>query len=578
MFSRFGIYKSILVLLCLLLSAEAISQTLSSTVDRNRLSANQTLRLTLSYDGSTRTDALDLSALEQDFDIVSRSSGTSYQLSNNERARSTTWELVLIPKRTGRLVVPSFSLGNIISDAIQIDVVAAGEVADDDDPMSVTLKLDRESAKVGEQVLVTVTLRARTFLADLGGEELKVDNADIKLVSQKDFGEVKNGINWRVIEWTYALFPQTNDSIVIPRQLFTAIIPSTRQRSFLDSFALRGQRIARRSEPAAIKISEGDNLHDWFPASNVSIESNWTSDPKELRVGEPMTRMVTVKAESQLAAGIPPSIQVSAEAPTRYKEYQDQPSLENTETASGITGVRTESSAIVPSKDGTIVFPEQVVHWWDINAKTWKESVLPEERYEVLPAVQGQNFSPPQPTSEPVSAGDVGFGEDASLFGKQSGAVTLRSSNDALWRWATIALAIIVVVQGILLIRSKNRTAATQKPAAASQNESEKHAWRALLTAIDSNKADQIRSAIVDWSRTKWPKESVHTLSSLASKSASEDFRCALGDLERIIFKDDNSLSLNTDALKSGLDDLRSAPEAKNKPASELSPLYPASP
>lgn len=559
--------KQILIsLFFVALSVDLIGQTLTGTVDRNQLSANQTLTLTLTYDDSTRSDALDLSAVTQDFEILSSTSGTSYQIINTERSRATTWTLVLAPRRTGNLIIPSFNLGNIYSEAIQVQVLEADQVADRDDPMTVELSVDRNQARMGEQVLVRVKLRAQSNLANLAGEELKIEGVDIQLADRQDYAEIQNGVNWQVIEWTYAVFPQSAGAIAIPRQMFTATVPSSQRRGFFDSFSLRGERIAARSEAAVVNVESADNSQgDWFPASDVKITSGWTSDPSNLRVGEPLTRIVEITAQSQVAAAIPP---LSAQSPDTYKEYRDQPALDNTLSKNGVSGTRRESSAIVPSETGLIEFPEQIIRWWDINTNQWREALLPAEAYEVLPAINNeQSFSPPE-NFEVTPALDF---ENNQLPGLSSSPSV---ASNPFWKWATIALLLVTAIQTVLLLRTRSAAPSREHLTSGQhRSESENQAWKDLSAALNSENAADIRRCLIKWSNARWPQENFHTLDTLAEKSSSAEFRKALAGLDLILFKGAVGKP-STSSLRTELEVLRAA-VSKKASESPLAPLYP---
>ena len=564
------LFRWIIFLSSLLLANNLLGQTLTSNVDRNQLSANQTIKLTITYDERVRSDALDLSEILQDFEVVRSSSGSRTQIINNQSTISTNWELVLFPRRTGRLVIPSFSLGNIYSDAIQIQVLEAGQVAESEEPMIVELKLDRNSAKVGEQVIATVRLRVQDHLTDLGGEALEVEGADVQHIDQKEFSELANGISWRVMEWTYALFPQTSGSIAIPRQMFSGVVPSGQPRSFFESWNSRGQRISGRSEAASLSVSPALNDNgDWFPASDVSISSSWTSDPSNLRVGEPLTRMIEIKANSQQAAAIPPLENI---APGNYKAYQDQPTLNNTTDTSGVTGTRIESAAIVPSEEGPIEFPEQVIRWWNINTDQWQEAMLPAETYQVLPAIIDETFSPPA-NFEASSVVDLGTGE----FQSSEVIPGANSQTGGYWKWATIALLVIVMLQTAYLFMMQRRQPIEQTPEKdwSPHSASEKSAWDELFSALKSQDAGRIRTSILHWSRTRWPDDSVHTFDSLAAKSGSDKLKKAFTQLDLILFKG----ASGKPASKTLFAELKLLREqaTKIKEKSALAPLYPQS-
>ena len=563
-------FRWFVVLSCLLLANFSLGQTLSSSVDRNQLAENQTLTLTVTYDGRVRGDALDLSAIQQDFDIVRSGNRSFNQIINGQSSVSTSWELVLLPKRQGRLVIPSFKLGNIHSEAIQIQALEAGQASQGQDPITVELTLDRNEAKVGEQVIATVRLRVQDHITDLGGQALSAEGAEVQHIDQKEFSEIVNGINWHVREWTYVLFPQTSGPIAIPKQLFSGVIPSTQRQSFFESLSARGQRISGASEAASLNVTPALNDNgDWFPASDVSINSSWTSDPSTLRVGEPLTRIIEIKAESQLAAAIPPLAQPNEE---NYKAYLDQPSLEDTADNKGVTGTRIESAAIVPSKEGAIEFPEQVIRWWNINTNEWQEALLPAETYQVLPALVTETFSPPANFDSPSVAN---LGNNDSLGIEPTAGHT--TTTPWYWKWSTIILLVLAMLQTAYIFMMRKNQAVDQRPEdiLSPYSESEKSTWHEILEALKSEDAKNIRTSIINWSRARWPEDSLHTLDALAEKSQSEKLKNAFTQLEGILFKNYPSKP-DTRSLLAELKQLREK-ATKVEKQTALAPLYPSS-
>ena len=547
-----------------------MAQTLVSTVDRAQITENQTLTLTINYDGATRTDALDLNAIQQDFEVLSSTAGTSTRSINHKRATYTTWKLVVLPKRTGDLVIPSFSLGNIISEAIRIEVLEAGDIASSDEPMFVTLSLDKQQAHVGEQVLATVTLRARGDLVDLGGEAINIDGVEIQLVNESNYAEVKDGINWRVVEWTYSLFPQSDGNIAIPKQTFTAAKRSTQRRGFFDNLTPRGNRVVGRSQAAALIVlppepapSSAPNTA-WFPASQVAITSRWANDPADLRVGEPMTRTIEIVAESQVPAAIPP-LPSANQSSTNFKEYRDQPELDQTIDKQGVHAVRRESSAIVPSTPGELHFPEQIIDWWDTSANQWRKARLPAETFTVQPAIAAQNLTPPQAA---VTALAPSIDVEA---GHTTDEVIIKIS--PFWRWIALLLLTVVVVQFVLLIqlyrRQHTAPAQTQE-----KTEVPGTSWKTLESALQSGDAKRIHNAIIAWCKTAWPDDPIHTLDSIANKANSEELKRAFSQLNSAVYNEGGA-PIDTAFITSELSKLQKKRRPKHNAA--LAPLYPQS-
>lgn len=85
------------------------------------IAQNQPLRLTIEIDTVFGTMP-DLSNLEQDFIIVQRHANYSTRRVNTQTQQLTTFNLVLYPKRSGDLIIPSILIGNDESKPISIQV------------------------------------------------------------------------------------------------------------------------------------------------------------------------------------------------------------------------------------------------------------------------------------------------------------------------------------------------------------------------------------------------------------------------------------------------------------------------
>lgn len=557
------------LVLLLLLSTGATSAELSSSVDRNSISINETLTLTLRYDESISSDSLDLEVLRQDFDVLSVQPQTSNSVSivngNYSQQTLTTWTITLAPKREGTLVIPSFNIDGNVSDAIAIEVSRSSGAGTQDTPMLVTLDAEISQAYVGQQILITVELMAQENISNLSGGRLSLPNAHLELLDQESFRRVQNGIAWQVVEWEYALIPEQSGMIEIPPQLFSGVIGATSNFGFPDPFNQRGRRISARSNAQQIEIlppPENNGL-PWFPARNVQINSIWSGDTSQARVGEPLTRTIEIIATGQRASAIPPLPQ--PDSPT-YKAYADQPGLQDQASTSGIIGTRSESTAIVPSAAGELQLPELRIAWWNTGTETWEETVLPAETLQVLPAQQDSSFAPPDSSASPsVSQPEEG---DAAESPVQSG------TDSAAWFWpiSTLVLLFIAVLQTWLLV-GKRKAMAMPREKDAKPDQNEAQHWKMVQRAIRSQNAAKLRQAILNWARISFPGSGVTTLDSLAKRTTDPHLQELLAKLDAALYADGQAPDFAE--LGKALDQLRRQAARPARPESGLKPLYP---
>ena len=545
--------------------------TLRASVDRNHISSNEILTLQLTYDESAKTDQLDLSQLQGDFDVLSLNPSTNSSISffNGQKSSqvATTWTMTLAPRRLGTLTIPAFTIDGTSSAPIQIRVSGAGQLPPKDQPLIIKLIVEPEQAYVGQQVLINVELRAQDNLSNINGGRLTLPGGQLELINEQNYNEIDNGIAWQVVRWTYALFPDQAGTVRIPPQLFSGILQERGRRPMLDPFGNRGRRIAMRSESRDINVIEPpSSSQPWFPANSVKIRSRWSGNLDQARVGEPLTRTIEIIAEGQLAAVIPPLKDMQS---TAFKSYKDQPQLENKKTASHILGIRTESEAIVPTTVGLLELPEQTVQWWNLGTGAWETVVLPAETLNVLPAVSSANNYAPSQETHAVSSGPnanspfAGDGHTGSLTGP--------TRESRLWRWATMALAVIVLLQFWIIWRRPGTPRTEPKPTLSTQ---EPQAWKQLQSVLKQQNPAKTRDGLLNWSRAAWPAQSAHTLDLLSAKARTSRFQINMNNLSNHIYGD-KTAAIDWSDLQKQLLDLRAEISSPVKKPSSLPPLYP---
>ena len=117
-------YSTIRILLAALFylaSTVTLADTLTASVDRNQLGKGETLELLIQFDGQTTSDP-DFAPLNGDFEVLSRQKKNKFSLMNGSSTSYTEWRLQLLPKRTGKLQIPSLSFKGVVSTPITLQV------------------------------------------------------------------------------------------------------------------------------------------------------------------------------------------------------------------------------------------------------------------------------------------------------------------------------------------------------------------------------------------------------------------------------------------------------------------------
>ncbi len=120
-------YKLLFILLFSCFTSQNVfSANLLSSVDRQQISEDETLNLTITLDDAGFSGSPDLAGLDSNFEILGTRNSSSTTIINGSYNSQKEWHYTLLPKKTGKLLIPSFKLKGAFSDAIEIEVLAAG--------------------------------------------------------------------------------------------------------------------------------------------------------------------------------------------------------------------------------------------------------------------------------------------------------------------------------------------------------------------------------------------------------------------------------------------------------------------
>ena len=375
------IIKTVCTLILLALSVTATAQELTASVDRNELAINETFTLTLRYSGGQRGGQPDFNLLTQDFEVLSRQQSNQYRVINGHAESFVEWTVILAPLKEGKLFVPSLHLHGQISDAIPITVNQAGQSPSGDKRQAfLEVELDKDKVHVQEQLLVKVRLYTTVGLHDIATDPLQIPGAHVEKVDEQRFERRIDGVGHAVYELTYAVFPESSGELQIPALNYVAV---TGRRDPFSLFNRNAQRMRLRSEAKTVQVEPKPDSYSgshWLPAASLGLVQSWSKDPEEFKVGEPITRIITLRAEGLRAAQLPPLPKLNIEG---LKTYPDQAQQEDQPGSNGISGSRIETTAIVATKPGNYQLPAVTITWWDTKTGRQRATQLPAFRFNV---------------------------------------------------------------------------------------------------------------------------------------------------------------------------------------------------
>lgn len=516
----------------------------SAHVDRTSISEIETVRLVISSDKKSQPP--DFSVLNKDFDVLGTSSSSRVNIINGKMSSTHEWVTTLAPNRTGRLTIPAITVAGEKTRPVVV-TVSKGSV-DPDVARDIFIETTIKPAKpyVQSQIIYTIKFHHAVELLEGDLSSPEVRNAVTERVG-KDVSYIKviKGRRFRVTERKYAIFPQQSGKLVIPEIIFNGKIPesrSGRRSSTFDPFfgsAFQSSRAVRlRSRKHSVNVlpkpvsAKGDW---WLPAKALTLEEQWSPQPPEFRVGDPVTRTLVLSATGLTEAQLP---DLELRETGFFKLYPDQENRETITENEDLVGKKIQKIAFVPTKAGKTVIPEIRVNWWDTVKDKARVATIPSMTIHVLPAVAGSGLGN---TMDPQSfSANALVDNSAGLQDPESVPAVAMQSGNNIWRW----LAFILLALWLLTVaawfytgrRNAGKFNASTSDHQAATSLSVKKAFDLVHEACMDDNPAQTRDAIICWGRLVWPDEVINNLGDLSKLIHDDAVIDAVENLDNLLY------------------------------------------
>ncbi|MDO6541635.1 hypothetical protein [Photobacterium sanguinicancri] len=238
--------------------------------------------------------------------------------------------------------------------------------------------LDQKEAvyAVSEQIIMVVEVSTPRWLT--GGT--RIGNIEIPnvIVKQRNplatnYTQRRDGQTWSIQRWEITLYPQVSGQFHIPPTSVTAQVS-----------APNGQNVQANltTPPLAFKASLPSGLlsggQGWVAASALTATEQWqvSRDQGELKVGDSITRSVTLTGTDTLSVLLPPLLAATEnhEPSDSYHRYPQPNALADSQSRGNYQSSRTEEVVYVLQKGGDLYFPNLKLQWW--NTKTQQLETL----------------------------------------------------------------------------------------------------------------------------------------------------------------------------------------------------------
>ena len=165
--------KILFLALLIFLPLAAHAAQFTASLNGEQIAAGQSFTLELSLSGASARNDPDLSVLQRDFTIIGEGQTSNTSIINGTVSSSTGWELSLIPKHQGTLVIPPVAIetdqGVLRTQSLNLDDVAgqATPAAQTSSSVNLTAAAAVADPYKSQPVRYTVTILARANVTDL---------------------------------------------------------------------------------------------------------------------------------------------------------------------------------------------------------------------------------------------------------------------------------------------------------------------------------------------------------------------------------------------------------------------------
>ncbi len=146
----------ILLLCCLAFWSSQLLAAVTASVDRSRITVDDSINLTLLASAGESLDAVNLDPLLRDFKLGGTSTTRSYNLINGRAESSTNLQITLFPRRSGSLEIPALDVNGTHTAPITILVANRKATLDGVEDVFAEAEVDVKTLYVQAQLLLTI--------------------------------------------------------------------------------------------------------------------------------------------------------------------------------------------------------------------------------------------------------------------------------------------------------------------------------------------------------------------------------------------------------------------------------------
>ena len=242
---QYRYFTAAMLLLAMVLISAPISAfgfEASAYVDKNKISADDTIMLQVEISGGKAEPDL---SIVRDFKVHKRGTSSQINYINGKMDRKVTYQYLLVPVRTGNLIIPAIPVKGkgqqVTTDPVRIEVVAQSREPGMSADIFARAELSQENMVIGQPAVYSLKFFTSRQLSGLSFET-PPDFGDLSVKpfeKQRNYAQRINGVQYKVTEVNYLVEPSRPGSYNIDPAVLMAqvVVESSRGRATpFDSF------------------------------------------------------------------------------------------------------------------------------------------------------------------------------------------------------------------------------------------------------------------------------------------------------------------------------------------------------
>lgn len=509
------------------------------SVNKKTITDGDTVQLIIEYNGEDNKKP-DLLPLQQDFQIIARSSSSYVNFINGQLSQLQKWTLELKPKKIGKITIKPIKIGDISSNYAEVEVKELTNVAYVPDSNinsnSPYFQIEQSSFPatpyIQQQITILVTIYDSIGLQN-GAIHISENTQknwiitpllDKPLVKQ----DIINNKKMNILTFAFAAFPQKSGELETPEFSFEGYYLKNNDIDLSDfddfmnfgfSFQnLIGQQVPVRMKTKAEKIyvkSIPDNFSGnyWLPLKNLKAETEKSSD-SEYVVGDAISRKLHITATGIQQNMLP---QIDFTETDAFKQYPEKPETSEQIVNGDIVTTALINTVYIPVKSGKQFLPKLEIEWFNVETQKFEKTYIPEEEIFIHPNPNIQQESSVSEVKEITTQ------KLPSVKEENVNSSSVSTAPKFTIKHYLIAFFFFFILSAVIILTFK-------KP--------KNPYYNLVIKLLKQRNYKEVRAALIEWAKIKFKRSDITNFNMIANIARNEDFSEQLSALNKFLYSE----------------------------------------